>query len=152
MKINKPLPRVEYQQHLKDLDGKCAFCEMTSDLNIKEFYHWIWAFAAFPYRKYHTLLISKRHLLRFSDLNNDELSELAKITEELNIIYRDKRIIGQDSKYGDQLFTCWRTRQDDALKKSVSHLHLHFYPKFAENNPHDCDSWDIELDTFKQRQ
>ena len=82
MKITKPLPREEYKKHLKDLNGGCAFCIMSPELTINEYSFWNWVFAAFPYRKYHTLLISKRHVVRFSELKKEELKHIVKTVND----------------------------------------------------------------------
>ncbi|MFA6407793.1 MAG: HIT domain-containing protein [Candidatus Paceibacterota bacterium] len=151
MKIEKPLPRNKYKTHLKDLNGGCAFCKKPSDLVIKEYKNWVWVFSAFPYKKYHTLLFSKRHIIKFSELDVKELGELKKILGEIEYYYREKKIICKNSKFGDQIFFSWRSRYNDKIKKSVSHFHLHIYPQFAQriNEIIDKDSWDINTSIFK---
>lgn len=153
--MNKPLPRSEYERHLKNLGAECAFCTMSDALNIKEYKYWILVYAAFPYRKYHTLLVSKRHVTNFSELENGELSEFAYITEDVNRIYKESGIVGDGSVYGDQLFFSWRSRDKSEIsKKSVSHLHLHFYPEIGKdiNIVLDENAWDIDTSLLTNKE
>lgn len=146
------LPRGQYEKHLNDLNGACAFCTMTDDLNIKAYENWVLAYAAYPYRKYHVLLISKRHITNLCELTPEELTEFARITEDVNKMYEEAGIVGVNSKYGDQLFLCWRTRGNDEVgKKSVAHLHLHFYPEASKeiNIVLDDSAWDTDLTLLK---
>ncbi len=151
MKMDKPQPREEYKNHLSKLEDRCAFCEMSPDLNIKEYKYWIWAFSAFPYRKQHTLLIPKRHILRFSDLLENEILELKKISEDLEVSYRKSKIISEKSEFGDQIFMTWRSRENSEKKAPVAHFHIHVYPKFAEDDDvkMDKNSWDIDMNLLR---
>jgi diadenosine tetraphosphate (Ap4A) HIT family hydrolase len=128
----KLLPRSKYKEYITDLKGKCVFCRKEEPLLIKELKYWRWMFAAFPYRKYHTLIVVKRHVIKFSDLNIEELLELKEILVFIESHYKKKNIVSEESQFGEQLFFSWRSRYNDEVKKSVSHLHLHIYPKFTE--------------------
>lgn len=152
MKIDKPLPRTHYKEHLENLKGKCAFCNMDKDLNIFETENWIWAYSAFPYRKFNTLLISKRHLSKFNELNELEVRELQELTLKIEEIYKEKKIIGKSTAHGDQLFYAWRSRSENSMKESVAHFHLHIYPKFSseDDTPQQDDAWDIDIETLKE--
>ncbi|MFZ3043518.1 MAG: HIT domain-containing protein [Minisyncoccia bacterium] len=152
MEITRPLPREEYREHLDELGGQCAFCATPAALNIREYPNWIFAYAAFPYRKYHTLLISKRHVVHFSELSPEELVELAKIIQDIEELYKASGVIGAQSDLGNQMYYSWRSRYKlDAEKKSVFHFHLHIYPEFSTN--HDVvledDAWDIDMNRLK---
>lgn len=63
--MSKPSPRTEYRKHIDALVGGCAFCADQEDFVIKKYTHWDWVFAAFPYRKYHTMLVPSRHIVNF---------------------------------------------------------------------------------------
>jgi diadenosine tetraphosphate (Ap4A) HIT family hydrolase len=148
MSINKLLPRSEYDQHLMALKGQCTFCKMSDDLNIKKYQHWTFVYAAFPYRKYHTLLISKRHIIQFSDLVPEELAELSSITQEIIQIYRKSGVVAEDSEFGDQVLFSWRSRSGTAVeKKPVFHLHFHIYPEVGKDVAIVLDdrAWDIDM-------
>lgn len=152
MKADKILPRSKYKEYLKKLDGKCAFCIQQKELEIKKFKHWTWSFSGFPYRKYHTLLISKRHITKFFELEPEELLELKTITKYIERRYRETGIFSDRSKVGNQLFSSWRSRYDDTMKKSVEHFHLHFYAKmeWEENELFGKYPHKINQDIFKK--
>jgi diadenosine tetraphosphate (Ap4A) HIT family hydrolase len=131
MSHHKPKPRSEYASHLKSLNGKCAFCRTDDELGIQNFDHWDWKFAAFPYRKLHTLIIPRRHVDDFSELHTHELTELTIVLKRIEQIYRNKGVISETSPYGDQLFISWRQRSESEglAKKSVAHFHIHLFPR-----------------------
>jgi diadenosine tetraphosphate (Ap4A) HIT family hydrolase len=120
---------------------------MSSNLTIKEYSNWILAYAAFPYRKYHTLVIAKRHILKMSDLTAEELKELTTIADEIENLYVTTGIVGPDSEFGSQTQFTWRSRSNLVEKKSVSHIHVHAYPEFAKDPgiPLDDQAWDIDM-------
>ena len=146
--ISKPLPRGGYKQHLERLGKNCAFCGEKDSLSIKEYKNWTLAYAAFPYRKYHTLIFSKRHVTQFSELGNEELTELGHITKEVNQMYTKSGIIGEHSKFGDQLYFSWRNRSEaETEKKAVSHFHVHVYPEMGKEITLvlDEEAWNIDI-------
>lgn len=119
---------------------------MSDDLTIKKYGQWVLVYAQFPYRKYHTLLIPKRHVTHFSELDTKELTEFASITEDVEKMYRESGVIGDTSIYGEHLFTSWRARsKGEVEKKSVSHLHVHFFPEMDKDSNIALDdmAWDI---------
>jgi diadenosine tetraphosphate (Ap4A) HIT family hydrolase len=151
MAIEAPKRRSEYEKHLEHLAGECAFCKMSPELNIREYKSWTWTFAAFPYRKYHTLIIPRRHILSFSQLNPDEINELQTIIEDIEADYQESGIVGKHSEFGDQLLTLWRfrTKNENEKKKSVAHFHMHVYPKFAKEVDSELDENASEIDISK---
>lgn len=146
--LDKPLPRSAYKQHLEHLGDACAFCSRADALGIEEYENWVWAYSAFPYRKYHTLLISKRHIVQFSELSAKELEELTRITKGITQLYKDAEIVSKTSTLGDQLFFSWRMRDElEGEKKAVSHFHLHIYPEIGKEISIvlDQEAWDIDM-------
>lgn len=147
----KIFPRKEYAKHLIKNKNICIFCSKEDPLILKKYKHWTWMLAAFPYRKYHTLLVVKRHIISFTDLTPIELDELRKVLKQIELHYKKTNIVSGISKFGDQLFFSWRSRYNEA-KKSVSHLHLHTYPKFGKevNEIVGKNAHDIDLEKFTQ--
>ena len=129
----KKLSREE--KHSKE----CRLCKIKKQHVIKSFKNWTWVFSEFPYYKYHTMLVPKSHILRFHQLNNDEILELLSIIKEIEFIYKKSGVIGKKSKYGTQLLIFWRSRYWAPDKKFVEHLHMHFCPEFG-------GAWDTILD------
>ncbi|MEI6022906.1 MAG: HIT domain-containing protein [bacterium] len=140
-------PRNAYAKHLTCLKNSCAFCTEGGELLIKRFQYWDWIYSKFPYRKFHTLLIPKRHITRFEELQTEELFELSSILKEVEHRYIDAHIVSEDSVYGDQMYFCWRSRFVPKEKKSVEHFHLHICPKFEiqQGIILEDDAWDIEI-------
>jgi diadenosine tetraphosphate (Ap4A) HIT family hydrolase len=102
--MNKPAPRLEYRKHIDSLAGSCAFCADQEGLIIKKFIHWDWVFAAFPYRKYHTILVPRRHIINFFDLEESELLEFILIIKEVEDVYKKSGIVSRESLFGDQMY------------------------------------------------
>ena len=145
-------PRAEYEAHLAQLGTSCAFCTMSRELDIADYSHWKLVYAAFPYRRYHTLLVSKEHVRSFSEIKPGALAELALLTKEVERIYRDSGVLKQRSTEGDQLFFSWRNRnENEGQKESVRHFHLHIYPENSEElaiTLHD-KPWTIDLGVLR---
>lgn len=146
--VNTPQPREKYQSHLNKLDGACAFCSMGVALNIREYELWTWVYAAFPYRKYHTLVVPKRHIVTFSDLDQAELAELKVVLKGAATVYAETGLVKEGSLFGDQLYLSWRERgvTESNTKRSVSHFHIHLYPKFAAEAEVELDQHASEID------
>lgn len=146
MNITLPLARTHYKKHREELGDQCAFCTMSADLTIYSLEHWLWVFAAFPYGKYHTILIPKRHILNFSDLKPEEFLELKQMIAEVERRYRKSGVISSSSTFGDQLFFSWRSRGESEDKKSVAHYHLHICPRFEAEDDYPLDKEAHEID------
>ena len=97
-------------------------------------------------------MISKRHVTKFFDLEPNELLELKKIVKYIEKRYRETGLFADKSKIGNQLFSSWRSRYDDEIKKSVEHFHLHFYVKMEgeENELFGKHPHKINQDIFKK--
>lgn len=131
MDYSKPLPRSEYSKRSAELNGACAFCgEAPEGLLLDNFSHWIWQYSLFPYYRQHTLLIPKRHCIKFEDLTDEEVIELKTIMKEVEKRYRESGIIHKDLPKRNHLFIGWRSRAEAASKPEVAHLHLHIHPDF----------------------
>lgn len=105
----------------------------------------------FPYRKFHTMLIPKRHIAKFEELEASEILEMHEIFKEIESYYLKSRIVGDNSLYGDQLFFFWRSRAVVIGKESVNHLHIHLCPKFEfeQGIVLQDDAWNINIEVLK---
>lgn len=118
-----------YDRFVEELDGACAFCTMTSNLDIRKFAAWTWVYAAFPYRRFHTLLVPTRHVERLSELTPDEMAGLQEAQAYAEDAYASAGIVGDEGIEGGHLLSFWRYRvAHDPMKQSVRHLHLHICP------------------------
>jgi|GEM_PF-1482331 len=142
-----------YDEHVRSLAGACAFCRMAEHLDIERLAAWTWVYAAFPYRRYHTLLVPKRHVTRFSELRSEELSELVEAVALAEERYLAAGIVGEPPAAGGHLVLSWRLRAAfDPTKQSVQHLHLHLYPR--PDGQHDVDleedAWDFDTGLLRR--
>jgi diadenosine tetraphosphate (Ap4A) HIT family hydrolase len=141
-----------YDRHVAELNGACAFCAMSADLDVGEYPLWKWVFAAFPYRKYHTLLVPKRHVEDFSELTPEELAGLSELTSRVERAYRESGIVGEKPALGGHLVFSWRHRVAlDPAKVSLRHLHLHAYPRPDGQGDVDREegAWDVDVRVFE---
>ncbi|MEA2701835.1 MAG: hypothetical protein QOE22_544 [Candidatus Parcubacteria bacterium] len=145
-------PHSEYGEALKALKGQCAFCLPQEPFVIKDYLHWSWIFNKYPYWKYNTMLILKRHITSFSELSNQELQELRYAEGDIEARYIRSGIVGPESSFGTELLMFWRRRVDSPIKKSVEHLHLHIAPEFegAWSSILHQDAWDIDMNLLKE--
>jgi len=140
MDYSKPLPRSAYSKRSAELNGTCAFCgEIQKELLLESFLYWTWQFSLFPYYRQHTLLIPKRHCIKFEDLTDEEVVELKTIMKEVEKRYRESGIVDKDLPERNQLFIGWRSRAEVASRPEVAHLHLHIYPDFEGSEEGNLD-------------
>lgn len=148
MKNKNIRPRTEYRGYIEKLNQNniCGFCSIQGGLMIEEYQHWVWIYCQFPYWKFNTLLIPKRHILKFYDLNTDELQELATTLKDIECAYNDFNLVGKKSEYGQHLIMFWRSRFSTPDTFTLSHLHLHICTEKegAWDNILDKNAWDIE--------
>ena len=105
-----------YHDYLKTVDG-CPFCECKDRIFIDKENAFL-TYARAPYHPDHLLVIPKRHVTSFFDLNEMEridINELIKIGSEIlrKLEYNNFSIL---------------VREGDSINKSVSHLHYHLIP------------------------
>jgi bis(5'-adenosyl)-triphosphatase len=72
----------------------------------------------------HSLIIPSRHVERFSDLTESELSGLLLFTKEVNLIL--------DLHFPNTGFN-WTIQDGVAAGQTVSHLHVHVIPRFDKD-------------------
>jgi len=61
----------------------CFFCNLPKERIIKEYDHWIIIKDDFPVAKDHTLIISKKHISKYSQLNIFQWNELFSIINDV---------------------------------------------------------------------
>ncbi len=139
--FNAPQPRTEYGVHIAQSKNVCVFCSKEGELLLAKYDHFVWKYAAFPYQKFHTLVLPKRHVEKISELNTEEMIELQGIIDVIGKIYQESGVVSDDSAFGNQLLFTWRIRNltECENKKVVAHFHIHIYPRREAGN-------DITLD------
>jgi len=102
---------------------KCIFCELLKGNikyygNLKEYTYW----KAIISREQHTIgtiiIMLKRHVVRFSEINKEELLEFNSIQKELEY--------GLDTLFKPDLYNYLQ------CGNSMEHLHIHLIPRYTE--------------------
>ncbi|MEK7634993.1 MAG: HIT family protein [Patescibacteria group bacterium] len=106
-----------YKDYLKTFTG-CPFCGHVDDRFIKEEDEAFLTYSIAPYHKHHMLVIPKRHVAKYEDLNEQEVRAMEKLL--LSGIKTIKAL-------GYENYTILLRNGEDA-GKSVEHLHYHIVP------------------------
>lgn len=106
--------------------GICGFCNLDKSFLIKEFKHWLWVYSEFPYWKYNTIVVSKSHKIKFSELSVDEMFELREIFSKVEKIYLEAGITKDNAGWGMDIL--WRQRVNTSGFETRSHIHIHLCP------------------------
>lgn len=114
---------MSYTEFLSTQSG-CHFCWLDKRELIYESEYFIVVPARAPYTKDNLLVISKRHIHNFAELNELEDKDLSKTLKLIsNLIYtlwyNDLSLFVRDGKPNDDRSWSW---------KSVWHLHYHILP------------------------
>jgi diadenosine tetraphosphate (Ap4A) HIT family hydrolase len=105
-----------YHDYLKTVDG-CPFCECNDRIFIDKENAFL-TYARAPYHPDHLLVIPKRHIVSFLEINEEErldIDELIKVGCDIlkKLKYTNFSVL---------------VREGDAINKSVPHLHYHLIP------------------------
>ncbi|MEI7689157.1 MAG: HIT domain-containing protein [Candidatus Nomurabacteria bacterium] len=96
----------------------CPFCEPIINRNIQEEYKAYLTFAIAPYHKHHLLVVSKRHIENFEELEPEEIDSVNRL------LHAGVKII---KSLGYKNYTILLRNGDDH-SKSIRHLHYHIIP------------------------
>jgi diadenosine tetraphosphate (Ap4A) HIT family hydrolase len=106
-----------YKDYLKTATG-CPFCGSVADRFIKEEDEAFLTYSIAPYHKHHILVVPKRHVANYEDLNEHEIRAMEKLL--LSGIKTIKAL-------GYNNYTIL-LRNGENTDKSVEHLHYHIVP------------------------
>jgi len=141
----KLLSRPEYDDWLKTIPRDvCTFCRWKKyQIVLREFKYWVWIANIAPYWKWHTMIISKRHFEKYSDMTSLEAGELTRMIDygEKKII--DSKLRRDDGSLVEKVVYFWRYRANrfDPISGTIrpDHFHIHLC----------CDKdrrWDSTID------
>lgn len=101
--------------------SKCAFCEVDKNLIINSSDLFYVIRDTYPVTYLHTLIISKRHVETYFNLNDEELSELPSVikAERQSLIEIDKSI---------KAFNIGMNSGAEA-GQTIFHFHVHLIPR-----------------------
>ena len=104
------------------IDNECIFCKKKNYKIISSSdYFFIIRDTVYPVTKYHTLIITNRHISNYFDLNNDELKDLSQLLKkqkkELEILDKDISGFNIGVNIGK------------VAGQSIMHCHIHLIPR-----------------------
>jgi len=105
----------------KVMTDNCIFCNLPNERILYESVHWFVISDSYPVSPGHTLLIPKRHIKDYFDINDSEYAEL-KTVLDLTKARLDKEFNPGGYNIG---INCG----EDA-GQTVFHLHMHVIPRF----------------------
>lgn len=114
---------MKYEDFLKKNKG-CPFCKGKNRVIIKKENAFL-TYSLAPYSKDHLLIVPKRHLEVFTDLSNEELSDITFLEKEGFKILNKLGYINISLLY----------RQGHGSGKSIEHLHFHLIPDIILTDP-----------------
>lgn len=125
------MDRKTYDSWFKEIPKDvCTFCQWEKyQVVLKEFEHWVWIANIAPYWKWHTMIISKRHFEKYSDMTFLEAGELTTVIDygEKKII--DNKLTREDGSLIEKVVYFWRYRFNkfDRVSGTIrpDHFHVH---------------------------
>ncbi len=99
----------------------CPFCSLTLDRILAESDHTITILDAFPVSEGHTLIIPRRHVRSFFDLQTAEKEAVLKALEEA------KKAI--DDQFAPDAYNIG-INDGETAGQTIPHLHVHLIPRY----------------------
>lgn len=101
--------------------NKCIFCKLSNLRVEREYKNFYSIKDQYPVTKGHTLIITKRHLENYFDLNKNELDEFNKIIKKEKILLEksDSKICGFNIGIN----------QGIVAGQTIMHCHIHLIPR-----------------------
>lgn len=108
----------QYAKVLADLK-KCVFCDLRAKYIIAEEKGVVLSVNLFPYTDSQLIIIPRRHLSHFQEINTQEWAAIKKLTTLAYKLLKDVY----------KLADCWIIyREGDVSGKTVQHLHFNIIP------------------------
>ena len=106
---------------MRDPNNPCLFCNINSKDLIFDNEFAFASFDSYPVSKYHSLIVPKRHILDYFELNNDELLACNDLIKKI------KKKIQNEDKTVDGFNI--GTNSGIAAGQSIMHCHIHLIPR-----------------------
>ncbi len=103
------------------MQSKCPFCSIESDRIINETLYWMVIRDGYPVSPGHTLIIPKRHVATFFEIESKEFVELQDLINDAK--YK------LDKEYQPDGYNIG-INNDMAAGQTVFHLHIHLIPRY----------------------
>ncbi len=104
--------------------GDCPYCKeeyQSSERNILENESWIANFDGHPVNPGHMKIISKRHVVSISELNNEELISMREMMKKVESL-------GEEQFKTDEYN--WGFNKGKNAGQTKFHLHIHYIPRY----------------------
>ena len=107
--------------------SNCIFCNVSPKRIVHEYKHFYVIRDAFPVTPFHSLIITKRHVVSYFQCSKAELEEIPMIldTQKTELKYLDNEIIG---------YNIGMNIGEDA-GQSIFHCHIHIIPRREDDTP-----------------
>jgi bis(5'-adenosyl)-triphosphatase len=106
----------------------CPFCKSgVKDLSFFESEKFIAVYNIAPILPGHTLVIPRRHITGFFELEDEELFEFVKFSRSVVKIL--------SKAFGTEAFN-WTLQEKEEAGQSIAHMHIHIIPRKPEDLPH----------------
>ena len=106
---------------MRDPNNPCLFCNINSKDLVFDNEFAFASFDSYPVSKYHSLIVPKRHILDYFELNNDELLACNDLIKKI------KKKIQNEDKTVDGFNI--GTNSGIAAGQSIMHCHIHLIPR-----------------------
>ncbi len=106
---------------MRDPNNPCLFCNINSKDLVFDNEFAFASFDSYPVSKYHSLIVPKRHILDYFELNNDELLACNDLIKKI------KKKIQNEDKTVDGFNI--GTNSGVAAGQSIMHCHIHLIPR-----------------------
>jgi len=125
-------------------DSSCAFCD-DNILSKQVFYQddFVMGLCSHkPINPGHCLVIPKRHITRFEELNVDEIVSTANLIKKINKVVQ--------KVFGDSIYII--LQKNGKGLQSVPHVHFHYIPEKGEGNFFSSINyfWKFFIEVFKR--
>ena len=106
---------------MRDPNNPCLFCNINSKDLIFDNEFAFASFDSYPVSKYHSLIVPKRHILDYFELNNEELLACNDLIKKI------KKKIQNEDKTVDGFNI--GTNSGVVAGQSIMHCHIHLIPR-----------------------
>ena len=106
---------------MRDPNNPCLFCNINSKDLVFDNEFAFASFDSYPVSKYHSLIVPKRHILDYFELNNEELLACNDLIKKI------KKKIQNEDKTVDGFNI--GTNSGALAGQSIMHCHIHLIPR-----------------------
>jgi len=129
----KLMGRTDYQKWFNLYKQACLLCQPKKQIILAEYDHWLLILNKAPYRRYHTMLMPKKHIKYFQDLNVEQLVDYQKSLKDTLDRFEKADIRLENGEKPPRFlvmihaaYESWEAA--DGTNTRPEHLHVHVMP------------------------